>query len=130
MTKQVSAYQKFIRQTPRKLRLVADMVRNMNVENALIQLAVAGKFAAEPLRKVIIQGKASAIQQGIDPKTLKIKSLLIEEGPTFKRWQAVSRGRAHSILKRSCHIKMTFEGTDTAALSVKPPKETEKKEGK
>ena len=129
MTKQVNAYQKFIRMTPRKLRLVADMVRNMKVENALIQLSVASKFAAEPLRKVLVQGKANAIQMGLDSSTLKIKALLIEEGPTMKRFRAVSRGRAHSIYKHSCHIKVTLEGTDLAAEN-KPKVEATKKEGK
>lgn len=134
MTKQIQAYQKFIRTTPRKVRLVADMVRGMSVDTALTQLQVIGKFAADPVRKIIVQAKSNALQVGLDAKTLKVKSIMVEEGPTFKRWHAVSRGRAHSIFKRSCHIKVILEGGDMSAVNKpsektnNPQIETEKKE--
>lgn len=106
------AYQKFIRQSPRKLRLVADMVRGMPVETALAQLSVSSKRAAEVLAKTIRQAQANAVQKfNVPAHELIVDALEIEEGPTYKRWRPVSRGRAHTILKRTSHIKVRVAGT-------------------
>lgn len=118
----VQAYQKIVRHTPRKLRLVADMIRNLPLEEALTQLQFASQLGAEPIRKVLTQAKANAINAQLRPDSLKIKSCIIEEGPTLKRWQPVSRGRAHPILKRTSHIRIVVEGTEQTA----PPKSTKK----
>ncbi|MFC1653584.1 50S ribosomal protein L22 [Patescibacteria group bacterium] len=126
MTKKVVAYQKFIRQTARKLRLVADMIRGMDVETALVQLKVSRKKGAEVLRKVLIQAKANAINTNLRSETLKISEILIEEGPSFKRWRPVSRGRAHSIMKRTSHIKLTLEGSDESVVKKASTKKDSK----
>lgn len=111
MTQTVQAYQKYIRQSPRKVREVADLVRGMQVDVALEQLMVSRKRSAEVVAKVIRQAQANAIKNAnLSSASLKVKELLIEEGPTFKRWNPVSRGRAHSILKRSSHIKVIVSG--------------------
>jgi large subunit ribosomal protein L22 len=107
----VTAYQKFIRQSPRKMRLVADMIRRLSVNEAFIQLELSDKTAAKSIIKVLNQAKSNAINNSqLKPETLKFKTVEIEEGPTLKRWQPVSRGRAHPILKRSSHIKIVLEG--------------------
>jgi len=111
MTKQAVAHQKFIRQTPQKLRLIADMIRPLKVEEAVIQLKVSSKRGAEVILKVLTQAKTNAINIGLRSETLKIHSIEISEGPTFKRWNPVSRGRAHKILKRTSHIKIILEGS-------------------
>lgn len=111
MTKQAVAHQKFIRQTPQKLRLIADMIRPLKVEEAVIQLTVASKRGAKVILKVLTQAKTNAINIGLRSETLKIHSIEISEGPTFKRWNPVSRGRAHRILKRTSHIKIILEGS-------------------
>lgn len=111
MTKQAVAHQKFIRQTPQKLRLIADMIRPLKVEEAVIQLKVASKKGAKVILKVLTQAKTNATNIGLRSETLKIYSIEISEGPTFKRWNPVSRGRAHKILKRTSHIKIILEGS-------------------
>lgn len=125
MIKQANAYQKFIRIAPRKMRLVAGMIRGKKADHALVQLQVANQAAAKTLRQVLVQAKANALQIGLKADTLVVKSLMIEEGPTFKRWNPVSRGRAHSILKRACHIKLTLEGSDQSVVKHTSEKKLE-----
>jgi large subunit ribosomal protein L22 len=118
MTTQVTAYQKFIRQSPRKLRLVSQLIDKAKVDDALLQLKLSNKKGAKVLEKVLNQARANAVNNSqLNPKSLKVATVMIEEGPTFKRWQPVSRGRAHPILKRSSHIKITLEGESQARTS-------------
>jgi large subunit ribosomal protein L22 len=121
MSQTIVAHQKFIRQTPRKLRLVADLVRKLSVDEATTQLLVARKRAAKALLKVLAQAKANATNNSnLDTNTLKISTIEIQEGPTYKRFQPVSRGRAHRILKRSSHIKIELTGQEKSAQVKKP----------
>jgi len=111
MTQQIIAHQKFIRQTPRKLRLVADMVRSMSLDQAIAELKFTRKRAAIALLKVISQAKSNALNNNkLDETSLFIDQIQIMEGPTYKRWQPVSRGRTHSIFKRTSHIKVVLKG--------------------
>ena len=128
MNKQITAYQKFIRITPQKLRLIADMIRPLKVEDAMIQLKFSSRRGAKTVLKVLTQAKANAINIGLRTETLKINSIQIEEGATYKRWNPVSRGRAHAILKRTSHIKIILEGSD--APTSKPAPKKEEKKGK
>jgi large subunit ribosomal protein L22 len=109
---EVRAYQKNVRISPRKLRLVADAVRSLKPEAALVQLKFMNKHAAGQLHKVLHQAVNNAVNnRGLKVQDLTLKSLEIEAGPTLKRWRAVSRGRAHRILKRMSHIKIILEST-------------------
>ncbi len=126
MTKQVVAHQKFIRQTPQKLRLIANMIRPLKVEEAVIQLKVSSKRGAKVILKVLTQAKTNAINIGLKSETLKIHSIEISEGPTFKRWNPVSRGRAHKILKRTSHIKITLEGSNQPTEKITSKKADKK----
>jgi large subunit ribosomal protein L22 len=113
MKKAVTAYQKFIRQSPRKVRLIADLVRGLSVSKALDQLSLTNKRAAGAVAKVLNQAKFNAINNSeLIENTLKVDDIQIQEGPTYKRWQPVSRGRAHPILKRSSHIKIIVKGEE------------------
>lgn len=107
---EVSAYQKLIRVTPRKLRLIADSVRSEKPQKALLMLKFMHKGAAGILYKVIKQAVANAVDQKIDDSKLKTKHIMIEEGPRYKRFRAGARGRARMIQKRTCHIKVVLEG--------------------
>lgn len=121
----IKAEQKFIRTSPRKLRLVADVVRGLGPQEAIRQLEIIRKNAALPLAKVIKQAIANASNNlQINQNSLQISSIEINEGPTFKRWQAVSRGRAHSILKRTSHIKVVLE-TSATPNSISPAPQTD-----
>jgi len=108
---EIKASASFVRMSPRKLRLVADSIRDLSLEEALIALENSDKRASKPLLKVINQAIGNATNNlGVKKDSLRFKKILIEEGPTYKRWRAVSRGRAHSIFKRTSHIKIVLEG--------------------
>lgn len=111
MTTFVSAHQKYLRLTPRKLRLVADSVRGLKVDTALVRLEFADKKAAREIKKTLIQAQKNAVNNShLNPDTLKLQSIKVDEGPTYKRWQPVSRGRAHPIMKRTSHLTITVIG--------------------
>lgn len=109
----VTAQQKFANHTPRKMRLVADMVRKLPLTQAQDRLKFTSVRAAETLLTLLNQAVANAVNnQKLAVEDLKIKAIDVDEGPKFKRWQAVSRGRAHSIIKRTCHVRITLESHD------------------
>lgn len=106
---EVIAYQKFIRTTPKKLRLVADAVRDMHPSKALINLQFMHKDAARVLYKVMKQAVSNALNNSkLNEKELVTRHILVEEGPRYKRFMPISRGRAHTILKRTSHVKIVL----------------------
>lgn len=102
--------QRYIRTSPRKLRLVADAVRALSPEQALLHLKFTGKSAADPMYKAIKQAVSNAKDQlGLSVEKLAFKTIDVMDGPTYKRFQAVSRGMAHSIMKRTSHIRVELK---------------------
>lgn len=90
---------------PRKIRLVVDMIRGMNAQEALETLKFVNKAAAKPVYKAVKAVVADAENNfDKDPETLAIVEARVDEAPTLKRGRAVSRGRYHRILKRASHI--------------------------
>lgn len=125
----ITAEQKNTRQTPRKVRLVANLVKNMPLEKALRQLSVVERKATIVVLKVIRQAMANAIHNHrLNPEDLMVKNVLVTEGPRYKRFRAVSRGRAHNVIKRTCHVKVVLESTvqAEAKAEVKNKAKTEK----
>lgn len=100
------ATQKFLRMSPRKLRLVVDAVKKMTPSEALVVLPFSGKRAAEPLSKVIKTAVANAVQGGANAETLVFAEIQIGQGPTLKRGRPVSRGQWHPIRKHMSHIRV------------------------
>jgi large subunit ribosomal protein L22 len=102
------AVQRYLRRSPRKVRLVADYVRGMNVRLALDKLKFTNHAAALDVSKVITSAAANLKDRFqdelIEDENLKIKTITVDEGPTLKRIQPAPQGRAHPIRKRSCHI--------------------------
>lgn len=102
------AIQKHLRRAPRKVRLVADAVRGMNVQKALNQLQYLPQGATDDVAKVIKSAAANLRDkfqdEAFDNEDLVIKSIYVDEGVTLKRIQPAPQGRAHPIRKRSCHI--------------------------
>lgn len=108
---EVLARSKNIRMSARKLRLVADVVRGLAASEAVVILKHLRQRAAQPLLLTLKQGMANAVNNfGLQKNSLKIKTLEIGEGPTYKRGRPVSRGRWHPILKRTSHIRLILEG--------------------
>lgn len=102
---QVAARLKQARISPQKCRLVADQIRGLPVDRALQLLAFSPKKAAHIVKKVLESAIANAEHNnGADVDELKVSSIFVDEGPTYKRIQARAKGRANRILKRTSHI--------------------------
>lgn len=123
---EIKAGSRFVRMSPRKLRLVADMVRTKSLDQVLVALENSPKRAATPLLKVVKQALSNATHNlTLDRSSLKIKKIAIDEGPTYKRWQPVSRGRAFEIKKRTSHIIIVLEGEKVAKVKTRDVKKEE-----
>ena len=91
--------------SPQKVRLVADQVRGLGVEEALTVLEFSNKKAAHIVKKVLDSAIANAENnEGADVDELKVSTIFVDEGMTMKRLRPRAKGRADRILKRSCHI--------------------------
>ena len=99
--------------SPRKMRLVADMIRGMKVELALHALMYSPKAAEKPmyklLRSAIANWEAKNEGKRIEDANLYVKEVFVDEGRTLKRIQPAPRGRAHRIRKRSNHITIVVD---------------------
>ena len=105
---QVSSKLRFARISPQKCRLIADQVRGMPVERALQTLMFSQKKAAGIVRKVLESAIANAEHnEGADIDELKISTVMVNEGPSLKRFRARAKGRANRILKQTSHITVT-----------------------
>ncbi|HQA64242.1 MAG TPA: 50S ribosomal protein L22, partial [bacterium] len=99
---EVSAKAKFIRMSPRKVRLVADVIRGLDVEEALVQLEFNKRAASLPLVKLLKSAISNAEQNHqLKRDNLFVKELTIDDGPTLKRWRPRAFGRATMLRKRS-----------------------------
>ncbi len=122
----IKAEQKNTRQPSRKVRLVADVVKEMNLVDAIKQLAVINRKSSLLVLKVLRQAVANATNNfGLAVGDLEIDNIVVNDGPALKRWRAVSRGRAHTILKRTCHVRVDLR---TKKEVVKQAKSTKKAE--
>lgn len=100
----MKAFLKNYHQSPRKVRLLADLVRGKGVEKALSVLSFANKRAAEPFAKVLRSAVANAKAQGKDVGALYVARAVVDTGVTTKRFMPRARGSASTIHKRSSHI--------------------------
>ncbi len=108
---EVIAKSKYIRMSPRKVQLVATLIRGLSVSEAKNILNKLNKRATVPLLLTLKQAIGNAVKNfGLSEKSLMIKRLEIGKGPSYKRGRPVSRGQWHTILKRTCHITMVLEG--------------------
>ena len=107
------AIHRFARVSARKVRLVADLIRDRHVRDALDILAFTGKRAARMVEKVLLSAVANADDQGeVDADGLFITEARVDEGPTIDRWRPKDRGRAHPIRKRTCHIRIEVDSEE------------------
>jgi large subunit ribosomal protein L22 len=105
---EVTAVEKYIHMSPRKVRLVVDMVRGMGVEEAIGLLKMTPKEAAREVEKAINSAASNATQNyGFSREDLFVSTIYAGEGPTLKRVKAGARGRYKPILKRSAHITVS-----------------------
>jgi large subunit ribosomal protein L22 len=104
----VRANVRSIRISPRKVRLVTDLIRNKKVGDAIVILNNTNKKSSVPVQKLIKSGVANAVNNnGLDADRLFIKEIFVNEGSTLKRFRPRAHGRAYEILKRTSHITVT-----------------------
>lgn len=117
---------KNIKVSPRKVRLVADMVRDMNISKALTTLLVSRKRGAVSIKKALESAIANAVNNGNAKKDdLKIKTINVTEGIRYKRYHFAGRGRSRPYMKRTSHINIIIEDSivreiPTVKADVKP----------
>ena len=103
----VAAVSKDVRVSPRKAKLVVDMVRGRKVDEALTILKFVPTLAAKAVAKTIKSAAANAENNfQMEPAELKIAEIFANEGHTFKRFRPQARGRTAPILKRCTHISV------------------------
>ena len=96
-----------------KVRLVADQVRGMPVEKAEQLLTFSNKKAAHLVKKVLLSAIANAEHNdGADIDELKVRTIMVDEGPTLKRFRARAKGRGARIMKRTSHITIVVADND------------------
>ncbi|MBT4722336.1 50S ribosomal protein L22 [Candidatus Falkowbacteria bacterium] len=119
----IKATQKNTRQTPLKVRLVANSVKKLSLVDAIKQLAAIERKSTLVILKVLRTAIANAIHNhGFAFEDLTIKSITVAPAPKLKRFRAVSRGRAHTIFKRTCHVTVELEAGEGKKPAVKPKK--------
>lgn len=118
-----------VRISPRKVGVVASLVRGRTVADALTILDHTPRQSAVAVSKLIQSARANAENNhNYKPDSLKIISITVTPGPSMKRFRPVSHGRAHPFLKRSSHIFVSVEGEQRVAkkTSETKPKKEEK----
>ena len=122
---------RYLRIAPRKVRLVADLIRGEEFEKAQIILSFTRKKAALPILKLLNQALTNASEKDLklDKKNVYISKILVDGGPSFKRTFPRARGRADVILKRTSHITIVLDEIDKRAkVSERKRKKPEKKD--
>ncbi len=122
---------KYLRIAPRKVRLVADLIRRKKTKEAQTILDFITKGAAKPLAKLLKTAIADARHNfQLDPSNLYISKITVDEGPKYKRWKARSRGMAAPIQKKTSHITLVLSEISSEGKKVKKIKEIRKQEPK
>ena len=117
-----------LRLAPRKVSLVASLVRGRTVEDAIVILNNTPKRAAKPLRKLIESVRANAINNhNMKAEGLRIETISVTAGPRLKRYRPVPRGMAHPYQKRTSNVLVVVRGEAKPAKKAKVEAKTETK---
>ena len=103
------AKHRFARIAPRKARLVMDLIRGRQVNDALMLLRFSKKRASMMIDKVVRSAVANATEQEADTDTLVVKACWVDPGPIIKRFQPKDRGKAYPIMKRTSHLVIELD---------------------
>jgi len=123
----ITSEHKYARVSASKVRLVAKVVSRLDAEEALVKLQHMAQKGAMLLAKVLTTAMANAEHNfGLKKEDLHIKSIMIGEGPTLKRFRPRSRGMANRINKRTAHIKVTLSVIEHKAVEKKSNRKEEK----
>ena len=117
----VTAKLNYLRIAPRKVRLVADLIRGKSVEEAQTVLNFTVKKATQPLLKLLKQAISNAKNNfQLEESNLYVSKISVDEGPKLKRWRARARGVAYPIQKKASHVTLILDEI------VKKPKKAKK----
>jgi large subunit ribosomal protein L22 len=112
----VQAVAKGVRMSPRKVGVVAALVRGRSVADALVILEHTPRRSADPVYKVVASAKANAEHNhNLKPDTLKIVEISVSPGPRLKRYRPAARGRALPFQRRTSHIRVVVTGDERVA---------------
>lgn len=107
---EIIAVSKSVRVAPRKVRLVADAIRKLSLEDALRALSILKNRGGQPLEKTLKSAIANALaNKNLKREELKIKAIEVGEAPAYKRYHPSTRGRVHPYKRRGSHIKVVLE---------------------
>ena len=104
----MKAFLKNYRQSPRKVRLVAGLIRGKKVSEAIAELDFLAKRAGLPIKKLLLSAVANAKQKGIEMENLFIKEIRVDKGIVMKRMMPAAMGTGHRINKRTSHITLAL----------------------
>ena len=128
---EVKAIAKGVRMSPRKVAVVAALVRGRTVEDALTILSHTPRRSALPVQKVIASAKANADHNhNYKPATLVITEISVSPGPRLKRYRPASHGRALPFQRRTSHIRVVVDGEQREARKPAATKPAVEKEAK
>ena len=130
MKRETKAVLRNARMSPRRTRLLLDMIRGMKADEAVLQLSFSEKRVAGPLAKLLKSAVANAVHNhGIDKSTLIVSGGFVDGGPTVHRWMPKAFGSAGKIRKRTSHVTLVLSGeaSDVAPTAEKTAGETKKK---
>ncbi len=124
----VKAVARGVQMSPRKVAVVAALVRGRSVEDALTILSHTPRRSALAVKKVIASAKANADHNhGYKPATLQITEISVTPGPRIKRFRPAAHGRALPFQKKSSHIRVIIDG-EMREVKKPPTKTAVKKE--
>ncbi|HOR23425.1 50S ribosomal protein L22 [Candidatus Saccharibacteria bacterium] len=127
----VRAIAKSVKISPRKVGVVANLVRGRTVEDALVILNHTPRRGATAVAKTINSAKANAEHNhNYKPNTLKLVEISVSPGPRLKRYKPAARGRAMPFIKRTSHIRVVVDGEKREVKKPSVKKRVEKKETK
>jgi large subunit ribosomal protein L22 len=120
------AFLKNYRQAPRKVRLVAGLIKGKKVEEAIPLLDFLAKRAGFPIKKLLLSAVANALQVGIEKENLYIKELRVDKGIVMKRMMPAAMGTGHRINKRTSHVTLVL--AEKVQVVKKPVRQAQGKE--
>jgi large subunit ribosomal protein L22 len=125
MTQQITAKLRFYRMGPKKMRLIADLIRGKRVERAQAVLGLLNKKGAEPILKLLNSAVANAKHNfSIENSNLIVKSIMVDGGPVLKRFMPKAHGRATPVRERTSHVSLILEQLEEKVKKEKVSKKT------
>ena len=118
----MKAFLKNYRQSPRKVRLVAGLIKGKIVAEAIAELDFLAKRAGLPIKKLLLSAIANAKQMGIEAENLFIKELRVDKGVTMKRMMPAAMGTGHRINKRTSHLNILLAEKVAVVKKIKKVK--------